>query len=272
MTKQTDLEFLKNEAYEDAEDLKIRIDIQNRFSSNPVPWYRWLLERLSLPEGGRLLDLGSGPGDLWLEHTHLLPERLSIFLSDLSHGMLMEARENLTTGADASSFTVLDAQLLPFPDDVFEVVIGSGLLDHLSDRDESLSEIRRVLKPGGIFYTTCGSKTHLQEIQALVEPFLVDVDFGGAPSRFGLENGAEVLSAWFSQVGVTLYKDRLIFTQPEPVLLYLYSEAEVRSRLDEHGRRSLVESVDQRLARKGEIQVQVEKALFEARNTSHHGK
>jgi SAM-dependent methyltransferase len=264
MSKQADPEFLKNEAYEDADDLKIRIDIQTRFSSNPVSWYRWLLDRLALPDEGNVLDLGSGPGDLWKEHTHLWSECLSILLSDLSHGMLSDARKNLHTGTAAFSFAVLDAQSLPLPASIFDCILGSGLLDHLPDRNKGLSEIWRVLKPGGRLITTCGSQTHLQEIQRLVEPYMEDVDYGGDPERFGLENGREILSAWFSRVELVRYKDTLIFDQPEPVLLYLFSEAEVRSRLDGRSRRSLAKSVQQQLARDGEIQVHVEKGLFEA--------
>jgi SAM-dependent methyltransferase len=258
MSKQTDPEFLKNEAYENADDFKIRIEIQSRFSSNPVPWYRWLLEQLDLPNRGKVLDLGSGPGDLWIDHTHLIPGQLSLLLSDLSHGMLKEAMANLQSIPGSFSYSVLDAQSLPFPSAAFDSVLGMGLLDHLSDRDAGLSEIWRVLKPGGRLYTTCGSQTHLQEIQSLVEPYLGDVDYGGDPQRFGLENGDEILSAWFSPIGLSRYTDTLIFNQPEPILLYLFSEAELRLRLDVDARRSLVKTVEERIAQDGEIRVQVE--------------
>jgi ubiquinone/menaquinone biosynthesis C-methylase UbiE len=264
MSKQTDPEYLKYEAYEDADDLKIRIDIQARFSTNPVSWYRWLLEKLELPEDGRVLDLGSGPGDLWADHTHQIPKGISILLSDLSHGMLRDARENLASRTNSFSFCVLDAQSLPFPVATYDCVIGSGLLDHLSDRDKGLSEIWQVLKPDGRFYTTCGSQTHLQEIQSLVEPFLKDVEYGGDPDRFGLENGREILSNWFSQVSLVRYKDTLIFNQPEPILLYLFSEAEVRQALDIPSRRSLANAVTQQISQEGEIRVQVEKGLFKS--------
>jgi SAM-dependent methyltransferase len=200
MSKQTDPEFLKNEAYENAEDLEIRIDIQTRFSSNPVPWFRWLRERLALPGSGKVLDLGCGSGDLWLDHNDLFIDRLSFILSDLSLGMLLKAKEQLSPGEGIYSYSVLDAQSLPFPDAVFNCLIGSGLLDHLPNHLEGLSEIKRVLKPGGRFYTTAGSRSHLQEIQTLVEPFLDDVDYGGDPDRFGLENGRQILSTWFTQV------------------------------------------------------------------------
>jgi SAM-dependent methyltransferase len=261
-SKQVDRDFLKNEAYDDADDLKIRIELQARYSSNPTPWSRWLLERLTLPDGGKFLDLGSGPGYLWVEYQPLLPDSLSLILSDLSYGMLVETRANLKTTVGKTSFAALDAQALPFPTGVFDGVLGSGLLDHLPDRERGLSEVRRVLKPGGRFCTTCGGQSHLQEIRELVEPFLGEVEYGGDPGRFGLENGPEILSAWFSQVELFRYDDTLVFDQPEPVLLYLFSEAVVRSSLNEDKQRALVESVERRIAQEGEIQVRVEKGLF----------
>jgi ubiquinone/menaquinone biosynthesis C-methylase UbiE len=266
MSKQTDPEYLKNEAYGDAEDLKIRIDIQTRYSTHQTNWYQWLFNHLVPPDAGRILDLGSGPGDLWLNNTPQILEHYSIVLSDLSLGMLTEARSNIDTIKKVYSYTVLDAQSLPFPDGMFECVLGSGLLDHLTNRNLGLAEIWRVLKPGGMFYTTSGSRAHLQEIQTLVEPYLGgDVDFGGDPHRFGLENGREILSQWFTQIEVTRYKDILFFEEPEPVLLYVFSEAEVRSKLTPESRQAFVSSVRQQIAQKGSIQVQVEKGLFEAR-------
>jgi ubiquinone/menaquinone biosynthesis C-methylase UbiE len=266
MSKQTDPDYLKNEAYDDADDLKIRIDIQTRFSTHQTNWFQWLFQHLVLPDAGRILDLGSGPGDLWLNNTNQIPEHFSIVLSDLSLGMLKEAKSNIGSIKQVFSYSVLDAQSLPFPDGLFECVIGSGLLDHLNNRDKGLTEILRVLKPGGRFYTTCGSRTHLQEVQTLVEPYLGgDMDFGGDPHRFGLENGMEILSQWFTQIEVARYKDILFIEQPEPVLLYVFSEAEVRSKLTPESRQAFVSSVRQQIAQEGAIQVQVEKGLFEAR-------
>ena len=266
MSKQTDPDYLINEAYDDADDLKIRIDIQTRFSTHQTNWFQWLFKHLVLPDAGRILDLGSGPGDLWLNNSAQTSERFSIVLSDLSLGMLTEARSNIDSVKQVFSYSVLDAQSLPFPDGMFECVLASGLLDHLTNRNKGLAEIFRVLKSGGRFYTTCGSHTHLQEVQTLVEPYLGgDIDFGGDPHRFGLENGREILSQWFTQIEVARYKDILFIEQPEPVLLYVFSEAEVRSKLTPESRQAFVSSVRQQIAQEGAIQVQVEKGLFEAR-------
>lgn len=49
-----------------------------------------------------------------------------------------------------------DALKLEFPDQSFDIVISVAAFEHISDLDRCLSEIKRVLKPGGIFYTEYG--------------------------------------------------------------------------------------------------------------------
>jgi SAM-dependent methyltransferase len=51
----------------------------------------------------------------------------------------------------ASSYTKLqDSVLLPYPPNFFDAVIGSGVLEHVAMDYESLKELYRVLKPGGM--------------------------------------------------------------------------------------------------------------------------
>lgn len=47
-----------------------------------------------------------------------------------------------------------DATCLPHPDGTFDVVISGGLLEHIDDPRRFLSEMVRVLKPGGLFFAT----------------------------------------------------------------------------------------------------------------------
>jgi SAM-dependent methyltransferase len=44
------------------------------------------------------------------------------------------------------------AEMLPFPDDSFDLVVLDNVLEHVQDRDRTLAEIHRVLRPGGILY------------------------------------------------------------------------------------------------------------------------
>ena len=51
------------------------------------------------------------------------------------------------------------------------------------------------------------------------------------PHRFGMQNGAGLLSGWFKHIRLYHYEDELIFDEPQPIFDYLLSEAQARQRL-----------------------------------------
>jgi SAM-dependent methyltransferase len=94
--------------------------------------------------GRRILDAGCGSGPLFAA----LRDRGAIVTGfDKSAGMLELARRRLGDDADLQ---VADLGCpLPFPDDTFDDVIASLVLHYLEDWGPALTELRRVLKPGG---------------------------------------------------------------------------------------------------------------------------
>ena len=94
--------------------------------------------------GRRILDVGCGAGSL----LETLRDRGAIVTGiDKSAGMLGLARRRL--GDDADLHVAELGSPLPFPDDTFDDVIASLVLHYLEDWGPALTELRRVLKPGG---------------------------------------------------------------------------------------------------------------------------
>jgi ubiquinone/menaquinone biosynthesis C-methylase UbiE len=132
------------------------------------------------PRGGRVLDVGTGPGVLLVELGARRPD-LSLTGVDLSADMVAAARRNLAAvgpPADGGrSVEVADVIALPFEDGAFDLVISSFSLHHWDHPDRAVGELARVLRPGG----------RLCIYDFRFAPFQVVVDEAAARSVFGAE-------------------------------------------------------------------------------------
>ncbi len=111
--------------------------------------WRRTAARLAEPRGAVALDVGSGTGDLALDLARAGARR--VIGVDFCEEMLTVARAK---ARDASldgrvGFAVGDALRLPFPDGSFDRVVNGFLLRNVADLAGALTEMARVLKPGG---------------------------------------------------------------------------------------------------------------------------
>ena len=103
-----------------------------------------------LESGMTLLDCGCGPGTVTLGLAEAVAPAQTVGI-DLEPSMV-ERATSFAAGrrTDNIEFQVADIRDLPFPDDSFDVVFTSAVLEHLGDPDRALREIHRVVKPGGL--------------------------------------------------------------------------------------------------------------------------
>ena len=105
-----------------------------------------------LPEKGTVLDLGGGAG----VYTFPLAKKgYQVTLADLSERLIEQAKEKVR--AESIENVVADVlnaiDLSQYPDNMFDIVLALGPFYHLteeSERQKCTSEIRRVLKAGGV--------------------------------------------------------------------------------------------------------------------------
>lgn len=90
-----------------------------------------------------LLDLGTGDGDLW---TYAPPDRIWHAV-DISRVGVERAKRRFERLHPAAAI----AEALPFADHYFGAVVAADTMEHVFDIDKSLSEVRRILAPGGKF-------------------------------------------------------------------------------------------------------------------------
>ena len=217
--------------YRDASNISARISLHKEYSKNPVGWFNWLFEKCALECGTNVLEIGCGDASLWTQNIEKIPENISITLTDISYGMIKDAIRNI--GEDDKRFTyeIMDAHRLYRLDDSFDIVIANHVLFYCDDLDMVCREIKRVLKPGGIFICSTYSSRHMKEISELVKEFddRIELSAGHLYERFGKENGKQILGKYFKNVEWNQYEDELFVPAPEPVVEYVFHAMVIRT-------------------------------------------
>ena len=211
--------------YQDASNINARIRLHRNYSVNPQGWFPWIFEQLELKPGMKVLELGCGDGTLWNVDRDKIPEQTEIVVSDISDGMLRDARR--TIGADDSRFRfrVFDAGRIPYDKDAFDLVIANHVLFYCEDIPKVCKEVKRVLKLGGRFVCSTYGNDHMREVSELVQKFddRIVLAAKNLYERFGKENGEEILQKDFEKIEWRRYEDSLIVPEPEPLISYILS-------------------------------------------------
>ena len=250
--------------YQTTDPLQARIALHKRFSTNPILWYVWLYDRVPLDGQGRLLEVGCGPGDLWVENQDRLPDGWSFFLSDLHPSMVDQAQQRIGRRS-CWVYMLADAQAIPFGSAEFDLVVANHMLYHTADPDQVLQDIARVLKPGGWFLTATNGPNHLLELRQLMSRFLPESWFAedtgqepaGLPS-FNLENGNTWLRPHFTEIEASRHPTSLRVTEVEPLLDYIRSHFPGRIEADEEMIQPITEFLKRDIAEHGAFNISKE--------------
>ena len=150
----------------------------------------------------RLLEVGGGQG--WLSQRVQDELGADVVMLDLSPHMVELARAR---GVHAE---VGDVQQLPFEDASFDTAVAAWMLYHVPDLDRALSELTRILEPGGRLVCNTNSLDHLAELRDLIR-------YPGEAQEFlpfNAENAEVALRRHFGQVeridamGTVVVRDR----------------------------------------------------------------
>ena len=220
----TDMETELRTQYQNATNINARIALHRDFSVNPEGWFPWLFRQMPLKPGMKVLELGCGNGALWLENLSHIPSEISILLSDSSEGMVREVQHKLSED-QRFSFQTIEMDHIPYPDQSFDLVIANHVLFYSNDLDQTLREIRRVLKPEGTLAASTYGAKHMKEITQLVQEFNPEIHLAAENlyDQFGLENGEAILKPYFGSVISRRYEDSIEISEADPLISYILS-------------------------------------------------
>ena len=216
---------LKNQ-YMDASNINARIHLHELYSTNKKGWFPWIFEQCHIKNDMNILEIGCGDGTFWTTNEDKLPRRLSVTLTDISEGMLRDARRNLKSCSNRDfTYVVADAAHLPFADSQFDLVLANHVLFYLDNPMDALKEIKRVLNPNGVLIASTYGEHHMEEVTSLARGFdeRITLSADNLYLHFGKENGKKQLQKYFSDVSWLQYDDSLYVTDYEPVVEYVLS-------------------------------------------------
>ncbi len=124
---------------------------------------RALVDQADIRRGHRVLDIGCGTGTLVVLIKTLHPD-VDVSGLDPDSKALFRARRKAYGAKVAIQLDRGFSDQLPYPDGSFDRVLSSFMLHHLApeEKERTLREVRRVLKPGGLFHLLDfgGSRPH----------------------------------------------------------------------------------------------------------------
>jgi demethylmenaquinone methyltransferase/2-methoxy-6-polyprenyl-1,4-benzoquinol methylase len=112
-------------------------------------WRRRLVNWSDVPRGGRVLDCATGTGDLAIAFARAVGPAGEVVGTDFSAAMLAPAPEKARRAGLAVRFEQADVTALPYAGDSFDVASIAFGIRNVSDRVRGLSEMARVVRPGG---------------------------------------------------------------------------------------------------------------------------
>jgi len=128
-----------------------KYDFLNHFLSLGIDilWRKRAVRLLTKHQPQLILDIATGTGDFAIEALSLKPKK--IIGVDISEGMLSVGREKLIKKNLTDKIELIsgDSEVLPFEDNFFDAVIVSFGVRNFENLEKGLSDMLRVLKPGG---------------------------------------------------------------------------------------------------------------------------
>ena len=204
---------------ETSKDLKTRIDIHQTYGGRDID--AWMLATIDPQSNSRILDVACGSGKQCKAfHSHL-NGHLEMTGVDVSEELLADARKlNQSLG---NPFVIQDMDFdkaFPFPEDSFDLLTCCFAIYYASDIPFTISEMHRVLKPGGRLFTTGPMPENKQLFYDVIK------EATGKPippmpgsSRYASEI-LDAIKGKFSETQLHIFENPLEFDSVNPFLSY----------------------------------------------------
>lgn len=123
-------------------------------------WKKFTFYTAEIKVGDKVLDIAGGTGDMTKGFKKIVGDNGEVWHTDINSSMLKVGRDRLLDEGILTPQCLCDAEKLPFPDNYFNAVCVSFGLRNMTHKEIALSEMFRVLKPGGVLMVLEFSKIY----------------------------------------------------------------------------------------------------------------
>ena len=263
--KLTGMERSIKEQYKNDKNLNARKNLHS-YNINKIDWDKWCYKQIDFKKNSRVLEIGCGTGKLWEKNKEDIDETLDITVSDFSKNMLKIAKQKLKAIDRKFNFQEINAENIPYDDNTFDIVIAEHMIYLVPNMEQALSELKRVLVPGGVFYVTSNSNESMKELNELVNDFDSNsgLNSNGYSTRFELENGKEILKKYFNKVDVEILDGKIIVDNPKPIVEYKASTIQGASILVGEKKKEFTKYIQDYIDKNKQISITTKTCMFKA--------
>jgi ubiquinone/menaquinone biosynthesis C-methylase UbiE len=210
---------MKIDYQETTNDLLARIDIHKKYGSRDID--EWMLHQLNPQKDSKILDIGCGAGKQCFLFYKALEGEADITGGDVNPELLEKARqENAKIGNRIKFIDLNFNQRFPLDDNQFDLLTSCFAIYYSEDIPYTISEMHRVIKPGGSLFTT----GPMPENKRLFYDIIFEATHKPIPPMPGSSRYSSLIykamQALFSKVELHIFENPLIFGAVDPFLAY----------------------------------------------------
>jgi ubiquinone/menaquinone biosynthesis C-methylase UbiE len=210
---------MKIDYQETTNDLLARIDIHKKYGSRDID--QWMLHLLNPTKGSVILDIGCGAGKQCFLFYKALEGEADITGGDVNPELLEKARqENAKFGNRIKIIDLNFNQHFPLNDNWYDLVTSCFAIYYSENIPETISEMYRVIKPGGRLFTT----GPMPENKSLFYDIIHEATHQPIPPMPGSSRYSShiytAIEQIFSKVELHIFENPLVFEEVDPFLAY----------------------------------------------------
>lgn len=245
--------------------------VLHQYSANKERWHTFLLRRMKIRSGQRILEIDARDGRMWMDNASSLPpcHITQSVCKQTYAGSIQTAMDQCEWRHPIRyDFAIVPLDTFWLPERSYDIIVANHLYMRIEELDTVLKTCARALKPGGRLFCAAIGEGHMSELFDLAKAYDRDIHFDRMDTltKFGIAAGADRLAPYFRRVQWYNHPDHIVTDNPQLIINYLlsnYSNAQVllKNKLDD-----FCSYVSRQIQTEGPLVIHKEHGVFCASN------